>query len=440
MTPSDSKASAIGGPRKLLLASVTLLIGLGLVEGANRVRLSVADRAYDSVALRETFQREVDNLDQLGAAGDPTEEEGEGEKGAHRVMHPYTGFDILPALRFTTQHTAYFATQESKETLDILLFGGSVANGFARDASDVLVELLKRDERFRDRPLRVLRYARASFKQPQQINSLVYLLACGFQPDAVINLDGFNEVAVANSNDHFEVNPLQPSVSQWGPYVGNVLDNEELMAGMMDLRILRLGNDALAQRALDSRLLWSSLVGNLFLGRLRSGRAKQSQMQADLVGQVAGTKTTKNSKLHQNPVVRGPLWQRGLESVMDMCVNCWKQSSISMDAICKRRSIFYLHVLQPTLHSEGAKVATEEELSTGKATEQWMQAAQVGYPKLKLAGKELLSEGVEFLDASLVFADVSETLYYDPCHFSKRGQAILAESIAAAFLKAYREE
>ena len=47
--------------------------------------------------------------------------------------------------------------------------------------------------------------------------------------------------------------------------------------------------------------------------------------------------------------------------------------------------------------------------------------------------------GIEFLDASRVFQDVEETLYYDPCHFNEEGNLILAEAIAPAFLAVIRE-
>jgi hypothetical protein len=65
-----------------------------------------------------------------------------------------------------------------------------------------------------------------------------------------------------------------------------------------------------------------------------------------------------------------------------------------------------------------------------------MTGVRLGYPKLRAAGAELAAQGVPFLDASHVFADVQDTLYYDACHFDKRGNGLLAELLAPALLAA----
>ena len=45
-----------------------------------------------------------------------------------------------------------------------------------------------------------------------------------------------------------------------------------------------------------------------------------------------------------------------------------------------------------------------------------------------------LAECIPFFDASRVFADVRETLYYDLCHFDQKGSDILADAVVEAFL------
>ena len=408
---------------KLLLVALSLLVGVAAAEGVNRVRLNSAGRPYDATAVREELQREFESRDQLG--GD-AQEEGKEEL---RALHPYTAFDLLPALRQISADVDYYKTPESEETFEILILGGSVANGFGRDASATLIELLQADPRFAGRPMRTLRYARPSFKQPQQLNSLNYLLGLGLRPDAVINLDGFNEVAVANLNTKFGAHPMQPAVAQWSPHVVGLLEDEAALEGLLDLRILRLEIDALAGRALDSGWLWSSFAGNWWLDRVRAGRQRQDRLQAELLNRLAGGE--------DNPVIRGPRWDGDLQAVMDLSVANWKLASISMDAICERQSIFYLHVLQPTLHAAVSKVATPRELERGKAPPEWMDAVRVGYPMLIEAGAELRASGVAFLDATPVFQEQAGSVYIDACHFNVPGQRRLAEWIAAAFLAGY---
>jgi hypothetical protein len=98
----------------------------------------------------------------------------------------------------------------------------------------------------------------------------------------------------------------------------------------------------------------------------------------------------------------------------------------------------YLHVLQPTLYDEGSKVLTRDEIAKSKTVREWSEGARIGYPRLRAAGPELTARGIDFYDASLVFADVGETLYYDACHFNARGNEILAEAVAARMLDAIR--
>jgi hypothetical protein len=105
-----------------------------------------------------------------------------------------------------------------------------------------------------------------------------------------------------------------------------------------------------------------------------------------------------------------------------------------MRAICAARSIDYLHVLQPTLHDEGAKPPTSEELKKGAISKTWLAGVREGYPRLRDAGTELRAAGIAFLDASRIFRDVRETLYYDACHFSRRGCEILCDAVVAALL------
>jgi hypothetical protein len=107
-----------------------------------------------------------------------------------------------------------------------------------------------------------------------------------------------------------------------------------------------------------------------------------------------------------------------------------------MDALCRRRGIRYLHVLQPTLHDEGSKPLTEDERRAGAEPEIWALGARLGYPKLRARARSLAAAGVEVLDATRAFADVRETLYYDVCHFAPAGNLLLGELVAERLLAA----
>jgi len=93
------------------------------------------------------------------------------------------------------------------------------------------------------------------------------------------------------------------------------------------------------------------------------------------------------------------------------------------------RGILYLQVLQPTLHDAGSKPLTRAELESGSANERWIAGATLGYPFLKQLGAELPAHGVNWLDATGLFAGVREPIYVDVCHYNERGGRMLAEAI-----------
>ena len=55
---------------------------------------------------------------------------------------------------------------------------------------------------------------------------------------------------------------------------------------------------------------------------------------------------------------------------------------------------------------------------------------QVGYPMLRENGEELRRRGVDFSDASRIFAEWTGDLYHDACHFSSPGSVALARFMA----------
>ena len=426
--------------RRLLL--LQLLLWPALLVGAelgHRGWLAATGDAYEAEAAAEELRRVVGAMtSDLQDPGGRRGAAAPGDPGESTLQHPYTGFG--PSYLFEEHAREMRRAREGLGAADeyrILLLGGSVAAGFGDPKSAGAREferVLKTHPDFADRPVYFLRQGIASYKQPQQLLLTAYLLASGVEPHAVVNLDGFNEVALALGNAEADVHPGFPAHSKWAHLVGaSGLELGALAEHVGRIQAVRARARRLVARVLDHGFERSSLVGRFALARLRRHQREYQRASEAYVAAVAAQ--APSAALH------GPrISDEVAEDLLPAAVSIWEQSSRSLDALCRGRGIAYLHVLQPTLHDEGSKTPTPDEVRTGRARRTWLEGAGQGYPLLREAGERLRADGIAFCDASGAFRDVAETLYYDACHFNQRGNAILGRAVGEAFLAAFAGE
>jgi hypothetical protein len=308
----------------------------------------------------------------------------------------------------------------------VLVLGGSVAAGFAKDARRPLERTLETDPRWNGARVRVLGHGRGGFRQPQQLHLLEYLLEVGYRPEVVIELDGFNEVALGLQNARAGVHPVMPSSSHWAH-----LANQAPLTGAQIDQLAQGRRAELEARAVLANAerfgLFHSALATLWVdGRLRGCSARFAAADAAYRESL--------ERLQARSFCIGPSFDPADEAVLELCADVWAQTSLDMDALCRRRGIRYLHVLQPTLHDEGSKPLTEDERAIGGEPAVWALGARLGYPKLRARVPQLIAAGVEVLDATRAFEGVSETLYYDVCHFAPAGNRMLGETVAELLL------
>ncbi len=428
--PTSRPRWSTGRKLGLQLALVPLvLVG---VELGYRGLLAARGQGYDAAETLADVRRVVTNLT------DPVprpEQEGEGQEDAElkrESIHPYLGFDALANADVFAQQAAYAAQPAADETFDLLIVGGSVSARFHDHGGAELVRLLAQDPRLADRPIRLLRHGRGSFKQPQQLFVLTWLLALGVEPDAVVNLDGFNEVALGNENGGRGTHPLYPSLPRWGHLAQGTFGDWDVVDALHAIRRLRERAQRTA-RAVERLGLHRSAV----LGRV--ARRRMVGYQAATVDAYQAYLTAVEADA-DGLVLRGPSFAPGTGPQVEVAVRAWTEASRALDAICRDRGIPYLHVLQPTLHDEGSKPLTDEERANATAVDAWIEGVHAGYPLLRAGLAELAADGVHVLDASGVFADDDRTLYFDACHFEPPGHVTLARAVAAAFLDALPAE
>ena len=417
-------------PLRAVLLSVVLVPALLLLgEGLYRARARADGRPHDPAAVLERLNAEARGVELAIAAFNEGRETTPTERvKPRRVPSPFYGWEYDSWVQALADRAAYFATPAADRTYDVLVLGGSVAAGFASQAGERLAERLRADPRFEDRPIKVFSGARGGAKQPQQLNFLVYVLGLGWRPDAVICLDGFNEVAIGNENADLLAHPLHPSASHWGHLVFFGLLGDAELEALWKLREAQAGPRRVAELTARYGLHRSAVLGDWALSRSR--RAQRDYAAAHFAyRQAVGALGSARGLFGPEP--RSAL----LEDRLALLVRSWATASRSMQAICDAFDIAYLHVLQPTLHDPGSKPLTDEEVRSGAAGPRWREGARQGYPMLRSAGERLRASGVNFVGGSMVFEQLEQTLYYDACHFSAEGQHVLAAYVAARFLE-----
>jgi hypothetical protein len=310
---------------------------------------------------------------------------------------------------------------------DLAVVGGSVSEVFASQGFTRLRELLEADARFAGRELRLSCWGRGGFKAPQTGNQIAWLIDNGTTPDAVVLIDGFNEVAIGMQNAVLGVDPLLPSAMHWAALVQGGGFDRAVVDLFIGARVEQRAVERLSDTALGGGLFRSALLQYLFARRMQAHlggmRARFDEISRALTERVEG-EVLSGSRLDLAPL-----------SAMQGIVRAWAENSRTLAGLCRERGIAYLHLLQPTLHDPGAKPMSEEEERDCGIGPAWGRGVLEGYPLLRATGAELAARGVPFCDTSRIFADVRETLYFDSCHFGPEGNALFAESIASALLE-----
>ena len=412
--------------KKLALVCAAFVFAVLACELGLRAWQAVKGTAYSASATRAEIEGLLDPLRDFVPAGSERPDDASGGD-LIPILHPYTGAESWHDTGDVLKH---FREQGASDDYEILVVGGSVAAYFGLSAAERLVELLSADPHLAGRKLTVLNYAHASYKQPQQLNRITYLLALGAKFDAVINIDGFNEVALGFENAHTGTNPLYPSPPIWA-VSSSKLGNGSRMRLEVVARMLNLRDEA--RSTIECALRWdfssSCVLGTWTLRRLNGITRQRAELQKTLFTHDGMTPATRRM-LRQ---VNGPVYPGDEDERMRMCVNAWFEGSLSLDAECRARGIVYLHVLQPALGDTGSKPLTDVEQTIVPPSADWIDGPRIGYPLLRARGQELARRGVGFLDATRAFADVERTLYADPCHFDPAGNLLLAEKIAPLF-------
>ena len=350
------------------------------------------------------------------------------------VIHPYFGFitegldlnrkceDEKDCDRRLRTYLDLPFKQSTEENLIVGVLGGSVAWGVSRTS---LKKELAKIPQFKGKEIFIYHMAAGGYKQPQQLIKLNYFLSLGAQFDIVINIDGFNEIAIPGTENLPKgVHPLFPR--SWYYFIDGSLDKEMLLlygvrahAKQQQKDYAAIFSFPLLRYSVSGSFLWR-IVDRHFFGKVK---------HAD----VALVEYKESDAKKRRYVATGPDYKfTSAEGFYQDMAEYWARSSILINNQCRAQGIEYYHYLQPNQHVKGSKPMSEKEKTVAFSNRSlYGKAATEGYPYLIESGQKLKRDKVPYYDLTMLFAQIDKELYIDNCcHFNALGYTLIAREIA----------
>jgi len=350
-------------------------------------------------------------------------------------FHPYFGVStkayhrinrnsVTNNLGFLSPHD-YPLTKSKNREYFIGIFGGSVAQLFCKHGEPKLKAALRKHPAFRNRKITLLNFSHGSFKQPQQIMVLSYFLSIGQALDMVINIDGFNEIALAGRNEKRGIHCSMPSYNHFGSLI-NLIDESTLSYDRLEhLHAITRIRKKLTDIESNYGSSTCACTG-LFWHTLSHRRQREFSYALHRLDE-SGSENTDGSLVH---VMRTGEPQDD-QAIVRKGIDLWARCSRTMNSICSGNGIEYVQFIQPNQYYT-KKTFTDNELENA-VNEETVHAhfVKLGYPLLLRRAEELSRDNLPVISAVEVFDDEPSTLFIDSCcHFNKRGNWLLASFIA----------
>ena len=336
------------------------------------------------------------------------------------VVHPYMGYVYDPSVEQSSPYGISDQTpiqHRGPDKVIVGIFGGSFADDISYNMAQELADKLKPS--FPGREFVVVKATIGGYKQPQQLMALNWFAALGGEFDIVINLDGFNDVALPALENVPQTNPFFPR--QWHLRMRTVPDTE-FLATVGKIRFI----DSVSAK-------WQSFF--------RTGPLRYS-VTANTVWRI-GDQLLYNAAVNQRALLpkmssaneyaaSGPPAPFANDEEMYKALgHLWAESSFQMNAVAKAKGFQYFHFLQPNQYIAGSKPMGDEERRVAiREDHPYGVSVRKGYPVLREFGKDLTRRGVAFVDLTNVYANNRDVLYRDNCcHVNAAGQRIIVDAM-----------
>jgi hypothetical protein len=363
-------------------------------------------------------------------------------------FHPFFGFIQKPTADFRPGFKVnnygfispydYPLKKTKKNQFFIGVFGGSVASDYAifQVQNQILPKYLKQLPALKDKEFVILSFATGGYKQPQQLLILNYFLALGQELDMVVNIDGFNEVALSNLNNKNQVDLAMPSIQHILPlanFANNSLSTKAMKATLriqenktrINQGLSSLQDCSFAACDALTSVYVQNLVNNYKTDVIKFEEERTKQQKNDSVIYI----NTNKSILQDSLAFEEMAWN-------------WAKSSIFMHKVLSASNVPYFHVLQPNQYHQTKRVfgEAEKQIAFNKETP-YAKAVQNGYPALFKKFPNLGKNNINILNAVNVFDKTKDAVYVDSCcHYNKAGEVIFSDYVGRSIREALRKD
>jgi hypothetical protein len=427
MSTDCRSAARLSRRKTFAFSAAALLLTVPVIELICWLAIQFLERD-STYGLRET-------QDSLAAGGTRVDNAGES-------IHPYLGWVLNPQVNpgndFCGRHVPVNALgfndeeqgipKRSADKLIVGVTGGSVAWQMSVAGKDRLVQVLRQNPRFRDRDFQLIRLAMSGYKQPQQLLALNFMLALGAEFDVIVNIDGYNEMALAVC-ENYESDVFVASPRMWHARLQDIVDPRvySLSYRLLEIRAQR---QQLAADRVQSPLSWSATLNLIW--HFRNQRLHQR-----LVDLSEELRRWKNSDGFGFAALGPAQLTPGASGAYTDAAAVWKNCSQQMHRLCRGNGIAYLHFLQPNQYfPESKPMDATERLVAIFENQKYGNSIAQGYPLLISQGQSLRDEGIEFHDLTMLFSKIEDPIYADLfCHYNQRGNDLLAAAVAETMIK-----
>jgi len=312
----------------------------------------------------------------------------------------------------------------------VAIAGGSVAAYAGAWGRQAFIDGLGKIAALAGREIVLLNFGTSAYKQPQQVMVMADILSQSGHIDLLINIDGFNEIALPRGDDAFGsgVSPFFPQ--PWRAISETRFSRDDMV---------RVGRIALLQKtratwahyasyapwrySIAATTVWQLADDNLVKQKNALETSLSQNSDARLAGPVP---TTADRRASLGP----PHRLKDARELYRASADLWARSSVLLNNMVASQGGLYVHVLQPNQHFPGSRpaAAPDAKLDTGV----YKVEVENGYPYLRSAGAALAQSGLHFNDLSTLFKDDPEPVYADTCcHLTRQGNDKLVQAIVS---------